>query len=144
MLRECSEIDRHSRWPDVKKRIDGDSRYRAVESSLQREDYFHDHCKILKEERRKQKDKERDRKEKKEKEKREHRDKDRQKDKGKDGKNKEKREKRAESKDSEKEGSKDDKSARKDSERDDQVNYFISNSIFFFLFFVQFNFMIKK
>lgn len=66
-MRECSEITRHSRWADVKKYIDGDKRYRAVESSILREDYFHDYCKILKDEKRKQKEKDRERKEKKEK-----------------------------------------------------------------------------
>lgn len=134
MLREHSEIDRHSRWPDVKKRIDGDARYRAVESSVLREDYFHDYCKILKEERRKQKDKERDRKERKEKEKREHRDKDRQKDKGKDGKTKDKRDKRDEGKDSEREsGSRDDiakSSKRKNSsDKDEHDQVRIANDV---------------
>lgn len=64
------DIDRHSRWTDVKKRIDSDSRYRAVDSSLLREDYFLDYCKILraeKDEKKKSKDKERDRKDKKDK-----------------------------------------------------------------------------
>lgn len=73
MLREHSEISRHSRWPDVKKRIDSDSRFRAVDGSNLREDYFIEYCKVLKEERRKQKDKEHERKSRKDK----HRDKDR-------------------------------------------------------------------
>lgn len=73
LLREHNEITRHSRWPDVKKRIDSDSRYRAVDGSNLREDYFIEYCKILKEERRKQKDKDHDRKSRKDK----HRDKDR-------------------------------------------------------------------
>lgn len=121
MLREYNEITRHSRWIDVKKLIDTDKRYRAVENSIQREDYFHEYCKILKEERRKQKEKERDRKDKKDKDK--HRDKDRQRDKGKDGKNKDKREKRGDSKDSDKQNqSKDDKSSNIDSDKDDHVS----------------------
>lgn len=66
-MREHPDIDRHSRWTDVKKRIDSDSRYRAVDSSLLREDYFLDYCKILKDEKKKGKDKERDRKDKKDK-----------------------------------------------------------------------------
>lgn len=66
LLRE-HDIDRHSRWTDVKKRIDSDSRYRAVDSSLLREDYFLDYCKILKDEKKKGKDKDRDRKDKKDK-----------------------------------------------------------------------------
>lgn len=65
MLREHSEIDRHSRWPDVKKKIDTDSRYRAVDSSIIREDYFHDFCKILKDEKKRAKEKDRERKDKK-------------------------------------------------------------------------------
>lgn len=70
MLREHTTIDRHSRWQDVKKRLDTDARYRQVENSMQREDYFIEYCKILKDERRKAKEKERERKEKKEREKR--------------------------------------------------------------------------
>lgn len=65
MLREHSEIDRHSRWPDVKKKIDMESRYRAVDSSILREDYFHDFCKILKDEKKRAKEKDRERKDKK-------------------------------------------------------------------------------
>lgn len=71
MLREHPDIDRHCRWADVKKRVDSDARYRAVESSLVREDYFIEYGKLLKEEKRKAKEKERERKEKKEREKRE-------------------------------------------------------------------------
>lgn len=107
LLRECSEITRHSRWADAKKHIDGDKRYRAVESSILREDYFHDYCKILKEEKRKQKEKERERKEKKDKSDK-HRDKDRR-EKGKDSKSKENTNKEEE------------KSSRNGSDKDDQV-----------------------
>lgn len=65
MLKERSDIDRHTRWQDIKKKFENDSRYRAVDNSLLREDYFLDYLQYLKEERRKQKDKERERKEKK-------------------------------------------------------------------------------
>ncbi len=108
MLREHPDIDRHSRWTDVKKRIDFDSRYRAVDSSLLREDFFLDYCKILKDEKKKGKDKDRDRKDKKDKSKGD-------KDKGKD-------EKRRDSRDS---SSKADKHDNKDSE--DQVRLFELN-----------------
>ncbi|KAJ9595283.1 hypothetical protein L9F63_027333, partial [Diploptera punctata] len=40
LLREHTDIDRHSRWSDVKKRVDTDARYKAVESSSAREDWF--------------------------------------------------------------------------------------------------------
>ncbi|XP_065216790.1 transcription elongation regulator 1 [Planococcus citri] len=52
LLREHSEIDRHSRWSDVKKKLDHDSRYKMVDSSTLREDYFRDYIRILKDERR--------------------------------------------------------------------------------------------
>lgn len=109
MLRERSEITRHSRWSDVKKLIDGDKRYRAIDSSMLREDYFHEYIKILKEDRRKQKEKERERKDKKDKSDK-HRDKDRR-EKGKDSKSKDKQNT---SKDGE-------KSSRNGSDKDDQV-----------------------
>lgn len=41
-------MDRHSRWLDVKRRIEDDPRYRAVESSAVREDYFKDFTRSLK------------------------------------------------------------------------------------------------
>ncbi|XP_045781405.1 transcription elongation regulator 1-like isoform X2 [Maniola jurtina] len=75
-------VDRHSRWVDTKKKIDSDARYKAVESSTMREDYFREYCKMVKDERKKEKDvkeKERDRGSKKDK-----KDKDREKDKDKD------------------------------------------------------------
>ncbi|XP_039762266.1 transcription elongation regulator 1 isoform X2 [Pararge aegeria] len=84
-------IDRHSRWVDTKKKIDSDARYKAVESSTLREDYFREYCKMVKDERKKEKDgkeKERDRGSKKEK-----KDKDREKEKDKD-KDKEKEKER--------------------------------------------------
>lgn len=63
LLREHTEIDRHSRWSDVKKKIDSDSRYRMVDSSSLREDYFREYIRMLKDEKR-HKEKERSRKEK--------------------------------------------------------------------------------
>lgn len=57
MLKECKDVDRHSRWSDVKKKLDSDPRYKAVDGSSTREDYFRDFIKILKDERRKEKDK---------------------------------------------------------------------------------------
>lgn len=67
MLREHTEIDRHTHWMDIKKKLDGDSRYKAVNDSVLREDYFYDYIKILKEERKKKKAKKSDKKEKKKK-----------------------------------------------------------------------------
>lgn len=67
LLKEHSEIDRHSRWSDVKKKLDSDSRYANVDSSSLREDYFRDYIRILKDERRhkeRDKDKEKNKKEK--------------------------------------------------------------------------------
>lgn len=57
MLKECKDVDRHSRWSDVKKKLDSDPRYKAVDGSSTREDYFRDFIKVLKDERRKEKDK---------------------------------------------------------------------------------------
>lgn len=62
MLTEDSSIDHHAHWSDVKKRLDSDSRYKAVESSTQREDWFRDHLHDLKEERRRQKRREKEKK----------------------------------------------------------------------------------
>lgn len=66
-MREHSEIDRHSHWMDVKKKLDQDSRYKAVNDSVLREDYFYDYVKVLKDERKKKKAKKSDKKEKKKK-----------------------------------------------------------------------------
>lgn len=76
LLREHSDIDRHSRWSDVKKKIDSDSRYKAVESSNHREDLFREYCKMLKEEKKKAKEKDREHKREKDKEKHKKKDKD--------------------------------------------------------------------
>ncbi|CAB3231843.1 unnamed protein product [Arctia plantaginis] len=49
-------VDRHLRWVEAKKKVDSDPRYKAVEGSTLREDYFKEYCKIVKEERKKDKD----------------------------------------------------------------------------------------
>merc|ERR1712088_62857 len=57
MLKERSDIvDRHAHWSDVKKVLESDTRYKAVESSSQKEDWFLDHIHDLKEEHRKEKE----------------------------------------------------------------------------------------
>lgn len=67
MLREHQEIGRHTHWMDIKKTLDQDSRFKAVNDSVLREDFFYDYIKILKEERKKKKAKKSDKKEKKKK-----------------------------------------------------------------------------
>jgi transcription elongation regulator 1 len=57
LLKETTAIDRHCHWSEVKKTIDSDPRYKAVESSSQREDWFLDHVHDLKEEHRREKEK---------------------------------------------------------------------------------------
>lgn len=47
LLKETSDLDRHSRWSETKKRIDSDSRYKAIESSSRREDWFRDYIRNL-------------------------------------------------------------------------------------------------
>ncbi|KAJ0169735.1 hypothetical protein K1T71_014341 [Dendrolimus kikuchii] len=87
-------IDRHSRWIDVKKKVDSEARYKAVENSTLREDYFREYCKIIKEERKKEKDaKEKDREGRSKKDK-----KDKDRDKDKESKKEKKKEKAAEKK----------------------------------------------
>uniref|UniRef100_A0A1B0CG15 Putative transcription elongation regulator 1 isoform x1 rhagoletis zephyria n=1 Tax=Lutzomyia longipalpis TaxID=7200 RepID=A0A1B0CG15_LUTLO len=98
MLKDNPEIDRHCRWVDVKKRIETDARYRAVESGVLREDYFHEYCRIMKEEKKRAKEKEKEKDREKEREK------------------KEKKGKRDKSKDREKEKEKEKK--RRDSRKD--------------------------
>ncbi|XP_059044967.1 transcription elongation regulator 1 [Achroia grisella] len=105
LLKEKS-VDRHARWADAKKKVDSDPRYKAVESSTLKEDYFREYCKLMKDERKKEKEgkeKERERtssskKDKKEKD----RDKDKEKEKDKD-KDKEKEKERDSKKDKKKE-----------------------------------------
>lgn len=60
LLREHNDIDRHTRWGDIKKKLDSDPRYKAVESSTAREDWFREHVKILKEERKREKERDRE------------------------------------------------------------------------------------
>lgn len=66
LLREHADIDRHSRWGDVKKRLDTDPRYKAVESSSAREDWFREYVKALKEERKREKERDREKRDKRE------------------------------------------------------------------------------
>uniref|UniRef100_T1IIS2 Transcription elongation regulator 1 n=1 Tax=Strigamia maritima TaxID=126957 RepID=T1IIS2_STRMM len=47
LLKEHSEIDKHSRWSETKKKIDSDPRYKAIDSSSQREDWFRDYLSKL-------------------------------------------------------------------------------------------------
>ncbi|KAL1508885.1 hypothetical protein ABEB36_003707 [Hypothenemus hampei] len=116
MLREHSDIDRHSHWSDVKRKVDSDARYKAVDSHNMREDLFREYCKILKEEKRrrkeereKEKSKDKHKKKDKDKDKREKRDKDRD---GKDSKDKNKD-------DTIEQDKKDDKEADSEKEREE-------------------------
>lgn len=43
LLKEQKHLDKHARWSDVKKSLAEDARYRAVESSSQREEWFKEH-----------------------------------------------------------------------------------------------------
>lgn len=106
MLRENKEIDRHSHWSDCKKKLEGDWRYRLVESATAREDWFRDYIRILKDERKKEKERDKD-----------HRHKDHHKSDKKDKDKKEDKHKDKSSKDSksDKESSKEKKSRRSES-----------------------------
>merc|ERR1719295_2247025 len=58
LLKEKSDlVDRHAHWSDVKKELESEDRYKAVESSTQREDWFLDYVHILKDEHRREKEK---------------------------------------------------------------------------------------
>jgi transcription elongation regulator 1 len=50
LLKETTEIDRQSKWSDIKKKIDSDPRYKAVDSSSRREDWFKDYVRTLEKE----------------------------------------------------------------------------------------------
>merc|ERR1719211_144277 len=63
LLKEAEGIDRHSHWSDVKKTLQEDPRYKAIESSTQKEDWFMDYLHELKEEHRKEKEKKKEKKE---------------------------------------------------------------------------------
>jgi len=47
LLKETTDLDRHSRWSDVKKKLDSDPRYKAVDSSTRREDWFKDYIRTI-------------------------------------------------------------------------------------------------
>jgi len=47
LLKETTELDRHSRWTDIKKKLDSDPRYKAVDSSTRREDWFKDYVRAI-------------------------------------------------------------------------------------------------
>ncbi|KAH7981683.1 hypothetical protein HPB52_000708 [Rhipicephalus sanguineus] len=47
LLKEQKTLDKHSRWGDVKKSMAEDARYRAVESSSQREEWFKEYVSKL-------------------------------------------------------------------------------------------------
>ena len=61
LLRDTEDIDRHSHWSDVKKILEKDDRYAAVDSSSQRQDWFDDYIVELKDEHRREKDKKKER-----------------------------------------------------------------------------------
>nr|CAD7568498.1 unnamed protein product [Timema californicum] len=103
LLREHPDIDRHARYGDIKKRLDSDPRYKAVESSTAREDWFREHVKLLKDERKREKERDR---EKRDREKHEGKDRDKSRDKDRDrerGEKKDKERERDRDKDKEKE-----------------------------------------
>lgn len=85
LLKETSDIDRHSRWSEIKRKIDSDSRYKAVDSSSRREDWFKDYVRKLEDKRDKDKDKDKD----KERDREKDRDKDRERDEDSDDERKE-------------------------------------------------------
>jgi transcription elongation regulator 1 len=47
MLKEFKSLHRHSSWSETKKQLESDPRYKAIDSSSKREDYFRDYCKYL-------------------------------------------------------------------------------------------------
>ena len=47
LLKETSGIERNSRWSEIKKKINSDPRYEAVDSSSRREDWFKDYARGL-------------------------------------------------------------------------------------------------
>ncbi|XP_067125378.1 transcription elongation regulator 1-like isoform X3 [Centruroides vittatus] len=47
LLKEQKGLDKHSRWSDIKKTLNDDSRYKAVESSSHREDWFKEYVSKL-------------------------------------------------------------------------------------------------
>merc|ERR1719195_733076 len=57
LLKETEGIDRHSHWSDIKKIIEKEDRYVAVDSSSQRQDWFDDYIQELKHEHKREKEK---------------------------------------------------------------------------------------
>lgn len=47
LLKEQKNLSRSCHWTDVKKKIDSDARYKAVDSSTRREDWFRDYIRKL-------------------------------------------------------------------------------------------------
>ncbi|XP_059155432.1 transcription elongation regulator 1-like isoform X2 [Physella acuta] len=47
LLKETSGIERNSRWSEIKKKINSDPRYEAVDSSSRREDWFKEYVKTV-------------------------------------------------------------------------------------------------
>jgi len=47
MLKEMKSLHRNSSWTETKKLIENDPRYKAIDSSTKREDYFRDHWKTI-------------------------------------------------------------------------------------------------
>lgn len=47
LLKEQKHLHRNSSWSETKKQIDSDSRYKSVDSSSRREDYFRDYVRYL-------------------------------------------------------------------------------------------------
>jgi transcription elongation regulator 1 len=47
MLKELKHLHRHSSWTETRKMIETDGRFKSLDSSSKREDYFRDYCKYL-------------------------------------------------------------------------------------------------
>ena len=47
LLKDTPDIDRHSKWGDVKHKIDTDPRYMAVDSNSKRERWFKEYLRKL-------------------------------------------------------------------------------------------------
>ncbi|XP_002137702.3 transcription elongation regulator 1 isoform X4 [Drosophila pseudoobscura] len=123
MLRERHDIERHTRWYDIKKKLESDPRYRIVDS-MYREEYFEDYLHIMKEEKRKEREQREQRERERHRERKSDRkDKDKDKDKEKSrkdrgrsrSKDKDRERKSSKDKDKEKDKSKSEKSKKRDS-----------------------------
>ncbi|KAL3865336.1 hypothetical protein ACJMK2_006934 [Sinanodonta woodiana] len=62
LLKE-TDIERHSRWSEIKRKIDSDPRYKAIDSSSRREDWFKDYVKNIEEDSDQEERKEREKQE---------------------------------------------------------------------------------